>query len=359
MRSAFLRSARAVIVAAYLVLTFPTFPIHGQAPARPVAFRTQTMGTWGTLTIMTPDSAAVADFAYEALSVFHRTDSLMSNWTDSSEIARINRQAALEKITIHPDVAAVLDVAQRVASQSDGAFDITIEPLTRLWGFLGGTPHVPSPDEIEQALQLVGHDKIRFDAGKRTIRFLRDGVRIDLGGIAKGFAVDEAAQVLRRDAVSDALVDLSGNMAALGNGRAGDGWIVGIRDPSGARDYIASFRLLSGEAVATSGDYEQFVDDAGHRYGHILDPRTGWSAHGLTSTTVVAASATLADAWATALFVLGPDHARRVATERDDIAAVLLEPQLDGKVIVWVEESLHGRFHIARDVTASHILRNF
>ena len=326
--------------------------------ARPVTFRTQTMGTWGSLTLVTSDSASVADLAYRTLLAFHRVDSLFSNWTDDSEVARINRSAAPYEIEIHPDVAEVIDFALSVSRDSDGAFDITIEPLTRLWGFIGGPPRVPSSDEIDQTLDYVGYDKLQFDREARTIHFVRDRVGIDFGGIAKGYGVDEAAAILREAGVEHALIDLSGNMVGMGSSTDGNGWMVGIRDPSGAHSYLARVQL-NNEAVATSGDYEQFVDDDGKRYGHILDPRSGWSAHGLTSVTVVAANAMTADAWATALFVLGPSKAREIAAQRDDLAVVLVEPQSDGLTTVWVEEQLRDRVTIPPDLEATLRVQHF
>ena len=337
---------------------------YGQSEddARAVVFRTQTMGTWASLTLVTTDSAAVADVAYETLKVFHLVDSLMSNWTDVSEVARINRMAAPYEITVQPNVAEVIGFAQRVAIESNGAFDITIEPLVRLWGFIGGPPRVPRQVEIDAALEVVGCDKLRFNTVTGSVHFMRDGVAIDLGGIAKGYGVDLAADVLRGANTTNALVDLSGNMIALGSSAdattAADGWTVGIRDPSGTHPYVARVRIQD-EAVATSGDYEQFVDADGKRYGHILDPRTGWSARGLASVTIVASRAMAADAWATALFVLGPEEARRVAHERDDLAVVLIEPRENGAVTVWVEEQLRPHLELAGEARETHTVRYF
>jgi thiamine biosynthesis lipoprotein len=341
-----------------LLITAMHAPACAQTPTRAVVFRTQTMGTWGSLTLVTSDSAAVADLAYETLKAFHRVDSLMSNWTDISEVARINREAGKKEITIHPEVATVLTHAQEVAGQSDGAFDVTVEPLVRLWGFLGGTPRVPKQEEITAVLERVGYGRLLFDADAQTLRFNREDLRIDLGGIAKGYGVDQAADILRRAEVTDALIDLSGNMVALGNAAAHDGWWVGIRDPSGEYPYLARLNLHN-EAVATSGDYEQFVDADGKRHGHILDPRTGWSAQGLSSVTVVTYEATVADAWATALFVLGPEAARQIARERDDLAVILIEPRPNDKDIIWIEEPLRSRFEIRGELKAALTVRSF
>lgn len=326
------------------------------------------MGTWATLTLVTDDSSSVADLAYKALEKFHRADSLMSNWTETSEVARINRLTAGREATVHPEVARVLGVALEVYEQSGGAFDITVEPLVRLWGFLEGTPRVPAQGEIDAALERVGADKLRFDPETRVFRFTRDGVRVDLGGIAKGYAVDRVVELLRSAGIENALVDLSGNMVGLGSAPTHEGWYVGIRDPSGEHPYHSRIHLYN-EGVATSGDYEQFVDAGGKRYGHILDPRTGWSARGSSSVTVVNSSAMVADAWATALFVLGPEEARRVAKAREDLEVILIEPggkeeeagagDSRGGDILWIEEQLRDRFELKEELEGRLTVRFF
>ncbi len=347
------------IILVAVVATMSAAPRTSSAgERRPVVFRGATMGTWASLTIVTDDSAAVADVAFGSLRALHRVDSLMSNWTSSSEVARINREAGHRTVVVEPEVSGVIDAALRVSRDSGGAFDITVEPLVRLWGFLDGTPHVPSQKEIDHALARIGTDKIAFDAATRGIHFARNDVRIDLGGVAKGYGADRAAAVLRRAGVTDALVDLSGNMVAIGNAATHPGWNVGIRDPAGVYPMLGRIALQD-DAVATSGDYEQFVDAGGKRYGHILDPRTGWSARGLSSVTVVAADAMTADAWSTALFVLGPEAARRMAAARDDILAVLVEPRPDGTTVIWVEGALRGRFRAEESLSAAYLVRYF
>lgn len=330
----------------------------GTPTKRPVAFRTQTMGTWATLTLVTADSSAVADLAYRSLLELHRVDSLMSNWTQTSEVARINRDAGRSDVVVHPEVATVLELAERVTRESDGAMDLTVEPLVRLWGFLGGPRRVPTQAEITNALRSVGPDKVRFDSARKAIRFTDPNTKIDLGGIAKGYGVDRVAEGLRRAGVTDALVDLSGNMAALGDAAGKSGWTVGIRDPSNRFPYLGTIQLHN-EAISTSGSYEQFVDADGKRYGHIIDPRTGWPAQGLVSVTVVSPTATLCDAWDTGLFVLGGEKARAIAKSHDEFAIVVVEPRADGGFVVWVEESLRSRFKIESGTVSTITLRYF
>jgi len=308
-----------------------------------VGYPIRTMGTYANITLVTADSAAGQRLVHAALSEFVRVDSLMSNWTQTSEVARINRSAELGPVPMHAEVAGVVDAALRVGRESEGAFDITVEPLVRLWGFLGGPKRVPSMLEIEAAFVFVGPQHLMYDSAAQTLQFDRKNVRIDLGGIAKGHAVDRAAAALRNAGVTDALVDLSGNMFALGSPATSPTWRIGVRDP---RDRILYFaRLpLSEQAISTSGKYEQFVAQDGRTYGHIMDPRSGRPAEGLIAVTVIAPTAMEADAWSTSLFVLGPIAAKAKAKARADIDAVLVTPGSAGVDTVWVEASLKDRF---------------
>lgn len=313
-----------------------------RAAPRAVLYPGRTMGTFSGVTLVTNDSAASAPAARAAHRAFARVDSLMSNWTTTSEVARLNREAYPGPVTVHPEVARVLDEALRVWRGTNGAMDITVEPLVRAWGFLGGTPRRPSQAQITAALAHVGSGKLAFDPATCRLRFTAPGVQVDLGGIAKGYSVDVAAESLKARGVTAALVDLSGNMVALGAPPGSDRWRIGIRDPRDRMPYFAQLRIR-GEAISTSGQYEQFVASDGKTYGHILDPRSGRSAEGLISVTVVAATALECDAWDTGLFVLGPERARRKASERRDLSVVLVEPG-NGVDTVWVEAGLRDRF---------------
>ena len=318
---------------------------------RSVSYVTRTMGTYGQVVLVTADSTADWPLARLAHAAFARVDSLMSNWTAVSEVARLNRLGASGPTTVHPEVAVVLDASLRLWRESDGAFDITVEPLVRLWGFLGGQKRVPSDREIAAVLPRVGAQRLDFDRASRTLRIAGDSVRIDLGGIAKGYAVDVAAESLKAHRVTDGLVDLTGNMVAIGSAAGGTGWRIGIRDPRDRVRYFARL-LLRDQAISTSGQYEQFVAANGKSYGHILDPRTGRPAEGLISVTVVAATALECDSWDTPLFVLGPAAARRKAKERDGIAVVLVVPGIGGVDTVWVEEALRDRFVLDQEARA-------
>lgn len=317
------------------------------------------MGTYANVLIVTPDSAASAPIAGIAHRALARIDSLMSNWTTTSEVARINRDAAGRTIVVDPEVARVLDASLRLWQESGGAFDITVEPLVRAWGFIGGSPRLPTDAEVQAAFQLVGAQRVEFDLAKRTIHFTREGVRIDLGGIAKGYAVDAAAESLAARGVRNALVDLTGNMVALGHPVGAPAWRIGVRDPRDRVRFFARIPLEAGEAISTSGQYEQFVASKGKTYGHILDPRTGRPAEGLLSVTLIGHSALECDSWDTPLFVLGSRDSKRIAADRKDLHVILVEPGAHGVDTVWVEESLRRRFTLVPEAREWFQVRYF
>jgi thiamine biosynthesis lipoprotein len=322
------------------------------AARRSVAYSFRSMGTYANVTLVTADSVASAPYARAAQAVFERVDSLMSNWTTTSEIARLNRESGSGAVPVQSEVAFVIDAALRAWRESERAFDITVEPLVRAWGFLGGPRRVPPQAELDEAFTRVGSQHLAFDAAARSLRFGRAGMKIDLGGIAKGHAVAAAAETLRALGVRDALVDISGNMAALGTPAHAAHWRIGIRDPYDRLPYLARIPVRGGQAISTSGKYEQFIAADGKTYGHIMDPRTGRPAEGLVSVTVMAPDAMAADAWSTALFVLGPAHARRIAKSRPDLAAVLIESGGDGTGTIWVESDLRERFELETAASA-------
>lgn len=343
----------ALVACAAFALFTATRPFAAAPEPRGVVYPTRVMGTYANVLIVTPDSAASAPVAAIAQRALARVDSLMSNWTQTSEVARINREASRTTVTVQPEVARVLEASLRLWKESQGAFDITVEPLVRAWGFIGGPHRVPSEAEIANAFRLVGAQRVQYDAARRTIHFTKDSVRIDLGGIAKGYAVDVAAESLAAHGIQNALVDLTGNMVAMGHPANAGAWRIGVRDPRDRVRFFARLPLEAGEAISTSGQYEQFVESKGKTYGHIIDPRTGKPAEGLLSVTLIGRSALDCDSWDTPLFVLGGRESRRVAAERTDLHAILVSPGDYGVDTVWVEESLRARFTLvpeARDL---------
>jgi thiamine biosynthesis lipoprotein len=213
----------------------------------------------------------------------------------------------------------------------------------RAWGFIGGHPHQPTDEEARAAAARVGGRYLHFDPATRRIWFEHPDLKIDLGGIAKGYACERAARVLTDAGIQDALVNVSGNMRALGHPPDAPAWRIGVRDPRDRMPYFARVTIAD-EGISTSAKYEQFVAVDGKTYGHIMDPRTGKPAEGLIAVTVIARDAFVCDAWDTPLFVLGGPTARRKVKERTDLAAILVAPGTTGADTVWVDSRLRERF---------------
>jgi thiamine biosynthesis lipoprotein len=271
-----------------------------------------------------------------ALAALDRVEALEAQLTvyrDTSEVMRINRTASDGAVTVEAGLFDLLWYAMKVSEETGGAFDITAGPLVKTWGFYKRSGSVPSDAEIEAALARVGGRFLAFDDQVSSIRFLVDGVELNLGAIGKGYALDRAAQDLMAAGVNDFLLH-GGQSSVLARGsQAGtNGWIVGLSDPVRPERRLAEIRLRD-RALATSGASHQFFRAGGKRYGHILDPRTGWPAEGVFSSTVVAASAAEADALSTAFYTLGVGPAREYCRAHAGIGMVLLHPGPGGSSV--------------------------
>jgi thiamine biosynthesis lipoprotein len=218
-----------------------------------------------------------------------------------------------------PEILMVAAKALAISKTTQGAFDITVEPLIDLWGFYGGNPALPEDLAIKECVRKTGYRHLRIADGK----LVKDdpAVRIDLGGIAKGYAVDQAKAALQENGIVSALIDAGGDVFALGK-RGRDLWKVGVRSPRG--NEILGFMEVQDLAVMGSGDYERFFIHEGQRYHHIFDPRTGYPARGLSGTTLVYADPMLADAWNTAIFVLGPEKGRALVEQIPGMEAIMI-----------------------------------
>jgi len=320
------------------------------------SFHELVMGTVAGGTIHARNDAAAAEAAAAVRAVYDSVNTVMSSWDAGSELSRLNRAPADSAVGLSPWLNACLAAADSLRERSGGAFDPTAEPLMRLWGFYSREGRLPTAAELDSARALMGgyaHDSESASVVKRT-----GGTRFDLGGIAKGFAVDQAAQELRRRGVESALLDLGGNIYGLGAPPERDEWRIGVRDPRDLEKYIASF---SGRdlAVATSGAYERFVTIAGRRYGHIMNPATGRPAEGLLSATLICPSATLADGLSTTLFVLGPEAALDLLHEGwPGVEAVLVLPPETGeaKARVVATPGLAGNLELREEAAAAYEL---
>ena len=249
-----------------------------------------------------------AEAAFEAV---ESVDEACDDFNPESEISRLNATAYERPFKCSPLLWDILSKCRKYHEISDGAFDITVAPLMKLWGFRRKRGEIPSDDEIERTSRLVGFDKLKFDPENKTVAFSEPGMKLDLGGVAKGYAVDLAAEAVLKRGVDSGIINLAGNAKCLPKPFPGkSGYRVGVRNPFDKTSVVDVLELMD-RSVATSGDYERFVIFDGKRYSHIIDPRTGRPASGEHSATVVTPSATDADALSTSMFINGPEFARK------------------------------------------------
>lgn len=303
------------------------------------------MGTYATVTVRA-DGDAASDRAVGIVRArFAAVDASMSNWSESSALSRLNRAASERPARIEDgDLAACVAAALDGARRTDGAFDPTVGPLMRAWGFRPRSPRVPTEAALAEARARVGFSRVRYDAAARTIAFGVAGMELDLGGIAKGCALDRAARELEAigPALRGALLNLGGNLAAAGADPAP--WTIGIRDPLDAdAPPLATLPLAPRAAIASSSDEENHFEAGGVRYGHVMDPRTGRPAStDVVQATAIAPTATETEIVGKALFVAGSRGAAAVLARFPRAEAVLIvrEP---GGLAMLASASLRGR----------------
>lgn len=232
-------------------------------------------------------------------------DKLLSIFEESSAVSRINNDNKKGIVEVAPELFKLIKIAKENYILTQGAFDITVEPLTEIWGFGPEKKELPDIQTVSRILEYVGLDKIELDEENQTLIFKDPRIRIDFGGIAKGYAVDEAVRIFRNYNIKKALINMGGDLYCLGTNQDNKDWIIGIKDPENKDEILAQLKIRD-KAIATSGDYENFYIYNNKRYGHIIDPRSGFTiSNNLTSVTILADDCTTADALATAVFVLG------------------------------------------------------
>jgi thiamine biosynthesis lipoprotein len=254
-------------------------------------------------------------------------DETMSVYKPTSEVSRVNDLAAQQPVKISPELFKLLTTALEYSRITEGAFDITYASVGYMYDFRERKR--PTEQQIQAALPAVNYRHVLLDAATSTVRFSQPGVRIDLGGIAKGYSVDCGIEILRARGFTHALVNAGGDSRVLGD-RFGKPWIIGIRHPDHP-DQVITRVPLTDAAFSTSGDYERYFDEDGVRYHHIIDPHTGHSASKVRSATVIAPTATRTDGLSKTAFVLGPEEAMRIYNQLDDVDAILVTP--DGRIL--------------------------
>ena len=305
------------------------------------------MGSEVRLTAHVTDEPRALRAFEKAFDEFDRLDRLLSVWKGGSDVLRINAEAGLAPVSVSPDTIEVLRTARQIGDWTGGKFDVTFGALSSLWKFDHDQDNqIPHPADVRARLPDVDFSAVDLDAERGTVYLRRPGMRIHLGGIGKGYAVDRATAILRAEGVSDFLVQSGGDLYASGN-RGGRPWRAGIRDPRGPADQIFAAMNVRDETLSTSGDYERFFLHDGRRYHHILDPDDGAPARGCRSVTIVARQAILADALSTGVFVLGPQAGMALIEKLPDVEGVIVT---DGNEVL-VSAGLRERLERLRKPT--------
>ncbi len=286
-----------------------------------VSGRQDIMGTRITVEVFHPDDSVAQRGIDAVMAEMRRIDAAMSPFIDDSELSRVNREAAAGPVKISRELFDLLSRALHFSVLTHGAFDITFASAGFLYDY---RRHVhPETGSLKQAVASIDYRNLALDARRQTVRFSKPGVKIDLGGIAKGHAVDRSIALLQRMGIQNALVTAGGDTRVIG-ARRGRPWRIGVRDPR-RRDALVAMIPLQDVAVSTSGDYERFFEENGVRYHHIIDPATGDSARELRSVTIIGPDATTTDALSTSVFVLGTGRGLALIDRLPDIDAILVD----------------------------------
>ena len=278
------------------------------------------------------DSSSGAEAAVEVLEHLETLEDRWSVFRQHSLMSQVNQRAAEAPVVVDEQTFAMLRLGVEIHQATRGAFEMTAGPLTRAWGFFRREGRFPSPAELEESLQRVGSGYVQLDEATRAVSFTRSGVEINLGGIGKGFALDCCVDRLQDWGVRRFLfhggqssVVARGERRPIAGAERGEPWVIGLRHPIHPGTRLAEIPLRD-EALGTSGTNRQHFYHGGRRYGHILDPRTGFPAEGVLSATVIAPTAAQADAWATACYVLGPERSLELLASHPELSALLVVP---------------------------------
>jgi thiamine biosynthesis lipoprotein len=279
--------------------------------------RTQILlGTVVEIQVRDADEKNAEDVITKAFAEVKRIDDLFTTYNEASPVWKLNNSAD-SIISVDPEIYNLIVLCDSITRLSNGSFDVSLDNLTKVWGFYTDDPQLPTKAEIDSSLLNSGWQKITLLGDNKIIK--KENVGLNFGAIAKGYAVDKAIDVLKKLGIKEALVNAGGEISVIGKD-----WIVGVQHPREINSIIKKIKLDE-FTVATSGDYEQYFEVGGVRYHHILDPKTGYPSTGLQSVTIIYKSNTLADALATAVFVMGKENGMKLIESLDDTEAMIID----------------------------------
>ena len=292
------------------------------------------MGSTYSVVIYGSDRDKLQSNVAQALEEARRLDQLLSNYQPRSEWSQVNRLAADQPVVVSRELFQLLAACVEYSRESEGAFDITVGPLMKVWGFYKGTGHLPHRAEIRGALGKVGYRNILLDAPHSSVRFTQRGVEIDPGGIGKGYAVDRMAAVLKSNGIQSALISAAGSsIYALGTPPGEPGWQLQIKDPKNPSKSVATVALKDA-SMSTSGNYEKFFYAEGKLYSHIMDPRTGYPSQGMLQASVISPNTIDSEAWTKPYYIMGRQWTER--HKKKDFRVYLCEDRA-GAPCEWLQ----------------------
>jgi thiamine biosynthesis lipoprotein len=303
-----------------LLLTGP----RGEPQLARFTFTEPHMGTTFKLILYASDEPTANRAAQAAFARIGVLDGILSDYRPTSELMQLCAKAGEGPVQVSEDLFTVLVRAQEVSRLSDGAFDVTVGPVVRLWRRARKSQQLPDAEKLTQARALVGYQNLRLDDKARTVELLKPGMQLDLGGIAKGYTADEVLRALRQHGITRALVAAGGDIAVSRPPPDAEGWTIGIAPLEDPNQKPSRYLLLHDAAVSTSGDAEQYVEINGKRYSHIVDPRTGIGLVGRQSVTVVARHGIMADSLTKVVSVLGPERGLAIIESQEGVAALVV-----------------------------------
>lgn len=305
------------------------------------------MGTRAVLTLAGKESGKLSGAVDQTKQLMQELEAELSTYRPDSAVSRLNAVAGVRAIPVPGHTRRLLELSKVYGELTEGAFDVTVGPIIDLWRPIKGhAPSLPTEEAVQHALARVGFRRIQVT--DQTAFLAGTGMRVDLGGIGKGYAVDLAWRQCRDLGASSFMFDLGGNIRVSGQAGSGVAWSIAIRDPFDKSLNLAKIDMPDQWAVATSGQYERFVEIEGHRYGHIIDPRTGYPAAGLAGVTILAPNATMADALSTALFVLGPKRSVSIL-KRTKADAVFIPDKQPAEL--WVTPGAESKLTLLKEAT--------
>ena len=287
------------------------------------------MGSRFDITVVAHNEQEGNQFIDLAVNEISRIEKLISSWDSLSETSEINKNAGIKPVKVDKELYDLIDRSIKISKLTDGAFDISYASMDKIWKYDGSMKKMPTEDEIKASVQKIGYNNIILDPKSQTVFLKLKGMKIGFGAIGKGYSADKSKQLLISMGVTAGIINASGDLSTWGKQPDGSSWMVGITNPLN-NNKVYSWFPLDDNAVVTSGNYEKYVEFNGVKYSHIIDPRTGWPAHGLVSVSIFAPKAELADALATGVFVMGREAGINFINQLPNIECIIVDEQ--GKI---------------------------